>query len=78
MIVVLPADTEADDAVGLGQAAQDLGVGIFGLVGDPVEHVARDLAYGLDELVLPCIALAQFVHERVEVRRGIALVSLRH
>src|SRR3712207_7908217 len=51
-LVVLPADTEGDDAVGLGHAPEDLRLVIFGFARGELEHVLGDLVDGLDEFRL--------------------------
>ena len=62
-VVVLPADAEADHAVGLGDAAQDL-LGVVGLlVLDEAEDVLGHFLHRLDELRLVRIALLDAFHE---------------
>ena len=77
-VVVFPADAKTDHAIGLGQTAQDLRVQIFGLVHDEIEDIARHFANGLDEFVLPRIAIAQFIHEAFEIRCCVGSLGIRH
>src|SRR5581483_880175 len=61
--VVLPADPEGDDPVGLGDAAQDLLLVVFFLVGDEVEDVLGHFLHSLDEFGLMWIAPLDAFHE---------------
>jgi hypothetical protein len=65
-LVVLPAYAEDYDAVGLGDAAQNLRLVVALLVVDIVEHVVGDLVDRLMELGLTRIALLYAIHEFVE------------
>ena len=67
VVVVLPADAEGDDPVGLGDAAQDLPAVIFLLVGDEVENVLGDFLHRLDEFGLARIAALHALHEAVQI-----------
>ena len=65
-VVVLPADPEADDPVGLGHPPQDLVLVVLLLVGDEVEDVLGDLVDRLDELGLARVASLDTRHELLE------------
>ena len=66
-VIVFPANAEADDAVGLGDAAQDLVFVILLLIGDEVEDVLGDFLHGLREFRLAWIALLYTLDERREI-----------
>ncbi len=66
-VVVLPADPEADDTIGLGDAPEDLVLVVLGLVCDELEDVLGNLADGLDELGLAGVSTIHPVHEPFEV-----------
>ena len=66
-LVVLPADPEGDDPVGLGHAPQDLGLVIFGLALGELEYVLGDLVDRLDEFGLVRVAALDAFHEAFEV-----------
>ena len=67
VVVVLPADAEGDDPVGLGDAAQDLPAVIFLLVLDELEDVLGDFLDRLDELGLARIAPLHALHEACQI-----------
>ena len=67
VLVVFPADAEADDPVGLGDAAQDLVFVIGRLALDEVENVRGDFMHRLDEFGLAGIAALDAFDEGFQV-----------
>ena len=73
-VVGFPSDAKGDDAIGFGEALEDAGLAVFGVLFNVGKEVGHDLFDGLVKFQFAGIAFFQSGHELVEAlfrRKGV-------